>query len=450
MAYVPGYAHDVFVSYAHGDDRQWIALLIDRLESELKKKLGIKPVIWIDDEKLRPSRDFSGEIPESVRSSAVFVLLTSPSYIRSSYCVAQECRAFESTIKAKRARFDAAEFGRELFAFRCPIVRTDNDEHWSLFPGLTDIVFCDESDTFAANTPAFDTSFRKLVGELAGLLKRMRNHSTSVFLYPPYPRADVAPVHEALFAELSAQSYRILPDRNVNLKEQLREASISVFLLGPQYDETAGELVDIAGTVQKPWVAWCSPAVEQTGDPEQMGFCDHVERLDSAGKTYLRPGIMPAKLKEEVLAILRPSARALTETDGKPRVYLVYNARDTAEKKNAGNISYHFRKEIHFEHPNDPGLHTALLTGSDAVLLVWGTADEDWCSREFQGIQTCRRNGVQGLCLFDPAEAKTAVLEAIRKQFHDLYIGEQFGGFDPSRLESFFVPLLRRASGGNP
>lgn len=323
MAYVPGYAHDVFISYAHGDDREWIALLVARLEPALKQRLGLKPVVWIDDEKLRGSRDFSEEIPDSVRSSATFLLLTSPTYIRSQYCVEQECRTFEGTIGPKRARFAADGFTHELFALRCPILATDGNEHWSLFPGLTDIAFCDDNETFAVGSPAFETSFRRLVGELVGLLKRMRNHSTSVFLYPPDPGPDIADAHAALVAELSAQSYRILPDRKVNLPDQLRESSMSVFLLGSEYDETVGELADLAGTqIQKPWVAWCSPAAEHRAGPDQVGFCAYIEQLDSACKTYLHAGIVPAKLKEEVLALLQPDPRALPDTQGKPRVYL--------------------------------------------------------------------------------------------------------------------------------
>ena len=79
----------------------------------LKQRLGTKPAIWIDDDQLRASRDFSAEIPDSVRSSAVFLLLTSPTYIRSTYCVAEECRTFADSLPARRARFASEEFAAE-------------------------------------------------------------------------------------------------------------------------------------------------------------------------------------------------------------------------------------------------------------------------------------------------------------------------------------------------
>lgn len=42
MAYVPGLQHDVFISYAHRDDREWIARLVQLLQSALDRRLGTK------------------------------------------------------------------------------------------------------------------------------------------------------------------------------------------------------------------------------------------------------------------------------------------------------------------------------------------------------------------------------------------------------------------------
>lgn len=449
MAYVPGYTHDVFISYAHGDDREWISRFVEELNKALGRRLGSSTSVWLDGEDLVRSRDFVREIPQSVQASAAFLLLPSPTYIRSAYCVDVECRTFTETREARHARFAAPAFANELFALRCPILPVDDNEHWSLFPGLTDIAFHEAAGTFAFGSAAFQAAFERLVGELADLLRRMRNHSTSVFVYPPQPDPDLQEAHEALVKELMAHSYRVLPDRQVRLEEQLREASLSVFLLGRRYDEAASRLVDLAAAQRdKPWVAWRAPGVDDA-EADQIGFCANVELLDSPTKTYLdASSILPAKLKAEVLALLRPDPQALAETAGKPRVYLVYNARDAGERKNAGLISYNFRKDFHFEHPDDPALHTQRLSRSDGVLLVWGHADEAWCSREFlEIVQTARRGDTRGICLFDPKDAKAAAVEKIRQTFTDLYVGEQFERFDPSRLEAFFTPLRRRAGG---
>jgi hypothetical protein len=450
MSYVPGYNHDLFISYAHGDDRDWINRFIDRLKPELKRRLGMEPAIWIDDDFLRKSRDFRQEIPASVRSSAVFLLLCSPSYLRSEYCVREECRAFDDTIAIKRARFAGAEFANEQFALRTLLLPVDNNEHWQLFPGLTDISFCDEAGTFLPGSPDFEASFRKITGELMLLLKRMRNRSTPIFVYPSSPSPALKGAHETLSAELSAQSYRLLPDRLVSLTDQVREASISVFLLGDLYDETIDQLTQAANLGGKPWLIWCSPE-SQDATPEQIGFIRHLERLDSPAKTFLDVTISPSMLKEEVLALLKPSLLASQPQSDKPRVYLIYNSRDRLEKGNVGQIIYHYRNEFQFDLPDDPAQHTARLAYADGVLLVWGHAEEGWCAPEFESmLQVSHRARSKGLCLFDPKDAKTAVMRQLRDTLVDVHVVEQFGQFDPSRLETFFSPIRRRPLPGAP
>ena len=46
MAYVPGYDHDVFVSYAHLDnqgDGAWVSTLVRHLDTEIRQRLGTLP-----------------------------------------------------------------------------------------------------------------------------------------------------------------------------------------------------------------------------------------------------------------------------------------------------------------------------------------------------------------------------------------------------------------------
>ena len=45
-AYVPGFDHDLFLSYAHGDSREWIGALENSLRQELKQALGTIE-IWL-------------------------------------------------------------------------------------------------------------------------------------------------------------------------------------------------------------------------------------------------------------------------------------------------------------------------------------------------------------------------------------------------------------------
>ena len=450
MSYIPGYEPDLFVSYAHGDDRDWIKRLIERLKPELKRRLAIEPTIWVDEESLWKSRDFRREIPSSVRSSAVFLLLCSPSYLGSEYCVREECRAFADTIPLKRARFAGPEFEHQQFAVRTLLLPIDKNEHWQLFPGLTDIRFCDEGGTFIHGSPEFESSLRRLTGELMLILKGMRNRSTPVFVYPSNPGVPLKQTRDALAAELSAQSYRLLPDRQVSLPDQVREASLAVFLLGERYDETVDQLTKAANLGGKPWLVWCSPE-SQVAEPKQMGFIRHVEELDSSTKIVLDATKDLSELKKEVLALLGPTPFTNQSGAGKPRVYLVYDARDYLERRNAGQIAYHYRNEFQFDLPDDPSQHVSRLTHADGVLLVWGNSEEGWCAPEFECMQTVsHRARSKGLCLFDPKDPKITVMHQLRNGVADVHVVEQFGQFDPARLEPFFRAIRCRPMEGAP
>lgn len=187
MAFVPGFNQDIFVSYSHADDREWIDRLLDKLEPELNRWLATKVCVWIDEHDLSRSEDFTRAIPDYIRSSAILLILASPSYLASSYCVPKECRVYEATLVERRAPFRGDEFKNQLFVLRCPILPVDNNEHWKLFPGATDIPFCDSSGTFGHRTAAFKSSFHKLRDLLVSLLKQMRNRAPAIALWtlPP-------------------------------------------------------------------------------------------------------------------------------------------------------------------------------------------------------------------------------------------------------------------------
>src|ERR1700730_6773610 len=109
MPFVPGFDHDVFISYAHGDDRDWINRFVDRLEPALSRLLPGADV-WIDKDDLRKSRNFKQDIPANLLSSAVLISLVSPTYITRPYCVDHECRRFDDIATVRKQpsqRFDA-------------------------------------------------------------------------------------------------------------------------------------------------------------------------------------------------------------------------------------------------------------------------------------------------------------------------------------------------------
>lgn len=448
MTFVPGYSHDVFVSYAHGDDRGWIDSLVNRLRDSINRRLGNEIALWIDDKDLRPSRNFQKDIPKEVRTSAVFLALASPNFIKSDYCINVECQSYKETIAAKLARFKTDTFENELFVLRTRILPIDENLQWKLFEGASDIVFCDDSDSYAIGSPEFESSFRRLSGELLSLLKNMHNHSTPVFLYPRKPSPGLQEAHSVLSRELAAQNYRVLPESEIDPEAELRKSALSVFLLGEVYDEKLRPLAELAAKLPKRWVVWCSRACEADRNVTLLGLGEYLEQLESVEntKTFLDSSVTISKLKDEVLSLLGPAQNIPADLEGKPRVYLVYDRQKTIEAKKAGLIREHFGNQAQFEFSDDPVQHSTRLIRSDGVLLVWGMAEQEWCTQQFeQMLRTSRNARSKGLCLFDPQESKKASVEELKQKGTDLWIAEQFGPrFDPDRLQPFFEPLRER------
>lgn len=82
--------YDLFISYAHKDNEKltaeqkgWIDLFHRALEIRLGQLLKKKePAIWCDPE-LRGSNVFTEEITERLATSAIFISIISPYYVRS-------------------------------------------------------------------------------------------------------------------------------------------------------------------------------------------------------------------------------------------------------------------------------------------------------------------------------------------------------------------------------
>ena len=100
MGYLPGYQHDIFISYAHVDnvaaneEPGWVTRFREHLDVQLSKRVGrIGAVkIW-QDPSLEGSQLFDKTIEDAINSSGLFIALTSSGYLASEYCQ-QEVRWF--------------------------------------------------------------------------------------------------------------------------------------------------------------------------------------------------------------------------------------------------------------------------------------------------------------------------------------------------------------------
>ena len=100
-AYISGFKHDIFVSYAHVDnlpdpgvEEGWVTTLVHGLETKLAQKLGRREAynLWMDP---RLSRDahLTPQIKNILRDTATLLVILSPGYIASEWCE-QERKSF--------------------------------------------------------------------------------------------------------------------------------------------------------------------------------------------------------------------------------------------------------------------------------------------------------------------------------------------------------------------
>jgi hypothetical protein len=123
MAYVAGYDHDVFVSYAHIDNERfgsqdgWVTSFVGNLKKLLDMALGRRDtVIWMD-RGLTGNESFPLQIETALRRSATLLVIASPSYLQSEWCT-RERNAFLNAVRDRSAagtkifRVDLDQFNR--------------------------------------------------------------------------------------------------------------------------------------------------------------------------------------------------------------------------------------------------------------------------------------------------------------------------------------------------
>jgi TIR domain len=83
---VPGFKHDLFVSYAHANDEPWgwVSDFVKTLQAELKGKSREFRLWW--DPGLRTGENFDSAIGSAISESAVFLSVLSKAYGDSRYC----------------------------------------------------------------------------------------------------------------------------------------------------------------------------------------------------------------------------------------------------------------------------------------------------------------------------------------------------------------------------
>jgi hypothetical protein len=337
MAYTPGFKYDLFVSFAHDDNRPWpgrdgrgwVEVFVDYLACWLQRR-GLKGVtIWLDRDRLTGATEYDPRIQADLGQSLLLVALHSHNYRQSAYCE-KELGWFHQAARAHPVG-PAIDGERRVFnVLLNNIPRADwkGQAHWTgQLEGATGFPFHDAPDGPAeafgdplepGDEARYQAALKPIVDAATKLLRAARRTPEAQTPAPaavggaadpkpafdPRPRVFIADVPEALI-KLRKQAINALADRARLLPplpppatrvehaqacaRRLGEADLSVHLLAEQpgrelddAEETFPRCqCDLARAAARPALIWLPEALDLTR-VEDEAHRDWLAALEAA------------------------------------------------------------------------------------------------------------------------------------------------------------------------
>jgi hypothetical protein len=273
MAYVPGYAYDLFMSYAHEDNTGgWIDEFHSRLITELLQLLGrpfSKDTVYFDKRSLEPGQDIPSGLEDAARNSACLVALVSPGYASSPWCQ-NERDIFQETVQEEWRQQQGVAFQESVgdsklverqIAACVSRFAVINVRNVSLLPEIltraprTSFVKPEKEDPWEPNCDQWNEILRKLADQIKRLLWDLRRSKGKVFLGSPL-RAHWD-LREDLENYLSEQNFSATPDPLALLsdrkacQEALSQAACAVHFIGGATDSALQVVEDSCARCDK-------------------------------------------------------------------------------------------------------------------------------------------------------------------------------------------------------
>ena len=246
-AYVTGFEYDIFISYAHVDNRPggdagWVTRLHKEFNDRLATRFGRVGIVRIwRDPVLDGNEVFEQVLEARIRASAIFVALTSNGYLASDYC-RKELAAF---YRAAQQSPYGVQIGERRRLLNVLLTNLRSDEWPEELQGTTGFAFHDAppndenwiGEPLKTGTEAFDSSVRKLTDATCRLLKEFRQQIQPA---PAAPRA------RAIFLAGTSAGLRELRGRvAADLRHEGREVITGI----PPPSDSASHDRDVAAAV---------------------------------------------------------------------------------------------------------------------------------------------------------------------------------------------------------
>ncbi len=481
--------YDVFVSYAHIDNRPlasdqggWITSFTEALDAALSQELGRPARIWRDP-KVNGNDEFAAKLAEKISRAVLLVPVLSRSYLNSEWCL-DELRLFLEGAEAT----GGVRLGYKNRTFKVVKGPIGRDEHPASLQGQTGYEFYDEGSEAGVeyfdllSGPKSERRFFARVLEMARamgeLLRQIDEQAPSVVrAAPPAAGApvflaqttpDLRSERQKIEEELRQRGHRILPEETLPqsvaeltgvLSRALAEAELSIHQIGSSYDFTV-ELQNqlaaeraAAGDFQR--LFWIRPAIE-TDDQRQRNLIHQLRTGEAAqlGVDLLEGPI--EELKDEILKKLAPEpepqgGNGRGGDDSLKSVYLICEPPDmdcvaplrSALKERGYPVML---PDFEGDAAEVRQEHQEKLKICAAALLYYGAARESWL---FKKLGDLKKIYGLGRSLDEPllataiylAEPARAAKKEVPVTDVDTKILDGLGGFDPGILKPFLNQL---------
>lgn len=474
MAYVPGFTNDIFISFAHADNWDgWVERFQDRLSHRLAQ-IGAPVITWRDS-KLRGIDVFSDEIFTQLQQSVLLISIVSPSSFGSRWCE-DERQSFEH-FAALNGGF---RFGNQLRAIKVVKTPLPADQHRELF-GVLGFEFY-ERETQSHHFHEFDQSspeFLHLQDKLAQDIKSgldafgryLNANPQKDTVYVATATPDLKPSRDTIVQELEDWGYAVVPQDSEPLRrlasfEAVAKAELaaSIFTvhLASDYQkpileggqDSITKQYEFALSMRKDRIVWIAPGRQlysEFHDALKHGMQKGVEILKDCAIEDLKDVIV------ESLNLRRRQPAPARNRKARVELYLICDCADLDES-NGNQRALRIKEYLdekglvvmpppftHMEWNELEQEHGAQLQLSNAVLLYWGIASENWFRKVRRIIvkEQLRRNKSSSIGrLTEAFYFSSPPLKKSRYRNAAEFVFEQYGDFKPDDLKPMLDRLL--------